>query len=171
MPMQIPPLRERKEDIPILATHILAKRRGAAKTFGGDESAYPTSISTRAMSTLQSYAWPGNIRELENVLSRAAILCDGEIIHTRDLDGVGLPSEGRFGVPAKPVHSGDLATPAVDSSLSLKEQVAHAVAQVERAAITEALSKSRGSVTKAAKALGISRATIYNKLRNYEIEA
>ncbi|MGN6106030.1 MAG: sigma-54-dependent transcriptional regulator, partial [Kofleriaceae bacterium] len=80
VPIQVPPLRERKEDIPQLAAHILARRRGAAKSFAGNEARYPTQITAKALARLQSYRWPGNIRELENVLSRAAILCDGETI-------------------------------------------------------------------------------------------
>src|SRR3569623_1063288 len=86
VPIQVPPLRERKEDIPLLAAHILARRRGAAKTFAGNETRYPTQITAKARSRLQSYRWPGNIRELENVLSRAAILCDGAAIRSHDLD-------------------------------------------------------------------------------------
>ncbi|MCA9677799.1 MAG: sigma-54-dependent Fis family transcriptional regulator, partial [Myxococcales bacterium] len=91
VPIQVPPLRERKEDIPLLAAHILARRRGAAKTFAGGEARYPTSVTPGALVRLCGYHWPGNIRELENVLSRAAILCDGEKIRADDLDLVGLP--------------------------------------------------------------------------------
>src|SRR5579862_6751061 len=93
VPIQVPPLRERREDIPLLAAHILARRRGAAKTVGGR---YPTQISPGAMQRLLAYHWPGNIRELENVLSRAAILCDGDTIRSHDLDMLG---QGR-GQPA-----------------------------------------------------------------------
>ncbi|MGE3543613.1 MAG: sigma-54-dependent transcriptional regulator, partial [Kofleriaceae bacterium] len=77
VPIQVPPLRERKEDIPMLSAHILARRRGAAKSFAGSEARYPTQITAQALARLANYRWPGNIRELENVLSRAAILCDG----------------------------------------------------------------------------------------------
>src|SRR6185295_7458901 len=90
VPIQVPPLRERKEAIPSLAAHILAKRRGAAKSFAGSETPYPTQMTAKALARLQSYRWPGNIRELENVLSRAAILCDGETIRSHDLDMLGL---------------------------------------------------------------------------------
>ncbi|MEJ7600854.1 MAG: sigma-54 dependent transcriptional regulator, partial [Kofleriaceae bacterium] len=90
VPIQVPPLRERKEDIPALAAHILARRRGAAKSFAGNETPYPTQVTAKALQRLQTYRWPGNIRELENVLSRAAILCDGEIIRSHDLDMLGL---------------------------------------------------------------------------------
>jgi two-component system response regulator HydG len=85
VPIQVPPLRERKEDIPLLAAHILARRRGAAKSFAGQEARYPTQITAKALHRLMAYRWPGNIRELENVLSRAAILCDGEMIRSQDI--------------------------------------------------------------------------------------
>jgi DNA-binding NtrC family response regulator len=165
MPMQVPPLRERKGDIPLLAAHILAKRRGAAKNFAGDESQYPSKISARAMQTLQGYQWPGNIRELENVLSRAAILCDGLEIHSSDLDGAGLASDSGA--------KSEWAPPEIDAGegRSLKEMVDTTVETVERAAIASALEKSQGSATKAAKLLGISRATIYNKLQTYGLRS
>ena len=117
------------------------------------------------MQTLQGYHWPGNIRELENVLSRAAILCDGLEIHSSDLDGAGLASES--GVKA------EWSPPEIDASdgRSLKEMVDTTVETVERAAIASALEKSQGSATKAAKLLGISRATIYNKLQAYGLRS
>ncbi len=165
MPMQVPPLRERKGDIPLLVAHILAKRRGAAKNFAGDESQYPSQISARALRLLQGYQWPGNIRELENVLSRAAILCDGLEIHTSDLEGAGLLVEGNAKALWTPPEMD------TDEARSLKEMVDATVEAVERAAISSALEKSAGSATKAAKLLGISRATIYNKLQAYGLRS
>lgn len=161
MPMQVPPLRDRRDDIPLLVAHILAKRSGAAKNFAGDESKYPSKVSPRALLKLQGYHWPGNIRELENVLSRAAILCDGQEIHTTDLEGAGLLVEGA--VAPEPI------LPEIKTleGRSLKELVDTTIQAVEREAISRALKKSDGSATKAAKLLGISRATIYNKLNAY----
>ncbi|MBL4633423.1 MAG: sigma-54-dependent Fis family transcriptional regulator, partial [Kofleriaceae bacterium] len=160
MPMQVPPLRERREDIPLLAMHILAKRFGAAKNFGGGEVKYPSRISQRAMAKLVGYKWPGNIRELENVLSRAALLCDGHEIHSSDLAGAGLNASSS---PASLVAVDIEAT----AGRSLKELLDETVEMVERSAIGSAMEKSEGSATKAAKLLGISRATVYNKLRKY----
>src|SRR5258706_4593967 len=85
VPIQVPPLRDGKEDIPQLPAPILARLRGAAKSFAGNEARYPGQITAKALSRLQGYRWPGNIRGLENVLSRAAILCDGEMIRSHDL--------------------------------------------------------------------------------------
>jgi two-component system response regulator HydG len=165
VPVQVPPLRERKEDIALLAAYIIAKRRGAAKTFAGDESRYPSRISPGAMERLAAYRWPGNIRELENVLSRAAILCDGETIHSDDLDlvGLGAPQQRPTGTEAPALE--------VDAAAGrpLKAVVEAAVGRVERKAILNALERASGSPTKAARLLGISRASIYNKIKEYQI--
>ena len=169
-PIQVPPLRERKEDIPLLAAHILAKRRGAAKSFAGGEVPYPTQITAKALQRLASYRWPGNIRELENVLSRAAILCDGEMIRTHDLDMIGLdrPPGGQNGR-----DDGDdrVELPAIDLSRigegeGLKELADRAVRAVERAAIASVLRRDRNPAV-AARRLGISRASIYTKMKTY----
>ena len=159
VPIQVPPLRERKEDIPILAAHILARRRGAAKTFAGGEARYPTSVTPNALARLTAYHWPGNIRELENVLSRAAILCDGEKIRSDDLDLVGLG--------AGPGDGGSDAAAPVRLDGNLKSLLEQTVRSVERGAIEQALAREGGSPAKAARALGISRASIYNKIKEY----
>jgi two-component system response regulator HydG len=158
VPIQVPPLRERKEDIPILTAHILARRRGAAKTFAGGEARYPTSVTPGALARLTAYHWPGNIRELENVLSRAAILCDGEKIRSDDLDlvGLGAPVETSGGEDAPVRFAGNL-----------KATIEHTVRSVERAAIEQALAREGGSPARAARVLGISRASVYAKIKEY----
>jgi two-component system response regulator HydG len=170
VPIQVPPLRERREDIPILAMHILARRRGAAKTFAGGEARYPTKISAGAMARLYAYHWPGNIRELENVLSRAAILCDGEEIRADDLDLVGL----NVNATSSASDSAGIRLDAlVDAAAGrpLKAVVEDTVRTVERQAIIEALERCEGSPARAAKVLGISRASIYNKLKEYGLQS
>ena len=158
VPIQVPPLRERREDIPLLAGHILARRRGAAKTSAG-AGRYPTALAQDALARLMSYAWPGNIRELENVLSRAAILCDGERIRAADLDLAGL-------APTATV-SATRASARLTAGRTLKDLVDDAAHAVERAAIEEALTESGHSPTRAARLLGISRASIYAKMKSY----
>jgi DNA-binding NtrC family response regulator len=174
VPIQVPPLRERKEDIPQLAAHILARRRGAAKSFGGGEARYPTQITAKALARLQAYRWPGNIRELENVLSRAAILCDGETIRSHDLDMLGLDRPA--GAPAGPAAEADrVELPAIDlerlgDGEGLKDLTDRAVRTVERAAIAAALRRDRNPAL-AARRLGISRASIYTKMKAYGLGA
>jgi two-component system, NtrC family, response regulator HydG len=172
VPVQVPPLRERKDDIPRLTAHILARRRGAAKSFGGAQVRYPTQITAKALARLMSYPWPGNIRELENVLSRAAILCDGEMIRADDLDLVGLP-----GGPAAGKGGGEagdrLELPTLDvgmlrDGVSLKELVEQSTRLVEQAALRWALREEKTPAA-AARRLGISRAGIYNKMKEYGI--
>ncbi|MBK7538037.1 MAG: sigma-54-dependent Fis family transcriptional regulator [Myxococcales bacterium] len=170
VPVQVPPLRERKDDIPRLTAHILARRRGAAKSFGGAQVRYPTQITAKALARLMTYAWPGNIRELENVLSRAAILCDGEVIRADDLDLVGLP--GAPALPA-PASRDRLELPSVElgvlgQGLGLKQLVEQSTRQVEQAAIRWALEEEK-SPAAAARRLGISRAGIYSKMKEYGI--
>jgi DNA-binding NtrC family response regulator len=172
VPIQVPPLRERKEDIPQLTAHILARRRGAAKSFAGNEARYPTQVTAKALARLESYRWPGNIRELENVLSRAAILCDGETIRSHDLDmlGSGKVPGGAASANAEPDR---VELPAVDLARlgdgeGLKDLLDRAVRSVERAAIAAALRAER-SPAAAAKRLGISRASIYQKMKTYAL--
>jgi two-component system, NtrC family, response regulator HydG len=173
VPIQVPPLRERKEDIPLLAAHILAKRRGAAKSFAGSEAPYPTQMTAKALARLQTYRWPGNIRELENVLSRAAILCDGETIRSHDLAMLGLDASNVSGK-----HSSEderIEIPAIDLARlgdgeGLKDITDRAVRAVERAAIAAALRSDRNPAA-AAKRLGISRASIYTKMKTYGLGA
>jgi DNA-binding NtrC family response regulator len=174
VPIQVPPLRERKDDIPLLAAHILARRRGAAKSFAGNEARYPTQITARALARLATYRWPGNIRELENVLSRAAILCDGETIRSHDLDLVGLGRDrARTGGDDNPDDDRVELAIALDrlgDGESLKDVADRALRTVERAAIAAALRRDRNPAA-AARRLGISRASIYTKMKAYNLGA
>ncbi len=144
VPVELPPLRERKEDIPLLVAHVLARRKSAGPR--------PSRIAPDALALLGAYRWPGNIRELENVIERAAILSDGEEIRARDLP----PLDGVAG-PAAPDDGPLVPKP-------LKDLVAEATARIERRAILEALQQEAGSPSRAAKRLGISRSSLYNKL-------
>ncbi len=114
-------------------------------------------VSSEALARLAAYPWPGNIRELENVLSRAALLCDGVEIRPQDLPPLGVHDPG-----------GSLTSGAADGR-PLKEIVADAIRAVERQAIHDALARAEGSPAKAARMLGISRASIYTKLKDYGI--
>jgi DNA-binding NtrC family response regulator len=174
VPIQVPPLRERKEDIPLLAAHILAKRRGAAKSFAGNEARYPTQITAKALMRLGAYRWPGNIRELENVLSRAAILCDGEMIRSHDLDMLGLDRPVGTANPGSD-NEDRVELPAIElerlgDGEGLKDLTDRAVRAVERAALAAALRREPNPAL-AAKLLGISRASIYTKMKTYGLAA
>ncbi len=149
-PLEVPPLRERREDIPVLVAHFLGRRHGR-----------PSRISAEALARLVSYGWPGNIRELENVVERAAILCESEEIRPQDLPTI----EGGAGGGPDGVFGGEVAL-----GRPLKEVVADAVRAVERQALRDALRRCDGSPARAARLLGISRASFYNKLKTHGIQ-
>jgi DNA-binding NtrC family response regulator len=133
----VPPLRDRREDIPALA-HAFLKR--AATRLKKDV----TSISPDAMTTLMSYGWPGNVRELEHAIERAVIVASGSSIKVRE-----LPPEVSQKSRSRPT----------DDSLDLKAQ--------ERALIERALDRYRGNRKQAAEALKISTVTLWRKMKDY----
>jgi two-component system, NtrC family, response regulator HydG len=146
VPLSLPPLRERREDIPLLADHFLALyREKNRKPLRG--------ISGKALDLLVRYDWPGNIRELENCIERAVILSRDEVLVPADLPPqirMLSPEEGKdaFAIPA---------------GMSLEE--------VERALIVKTLDETGGNRTRASEILGINRRTLQNKLKQYGLNA
>lgn len=145
--LQLPPLRERLEDIPFLAEHFIEKY---AEGCGGEAMR----IGPDAMRSLMAYGWPGNIRELENAIERATILCEGGII-----DNNGLPPAVRSAAELP-------ATGNEDEDLSIKR----AEDAIERNLIRKALAKTGGNRTQAAKILEISHRSLLYKLKEFGIE-
>lgn len=142
--IDVPPLRGRKPDIPLLVASFLNKRM---------KSKVKKKISASSMEILMEYDWPGNIRELENVIERAAILCRNDTIEPQDLS---LPSTPM----ALPGGSGS--NDKIGSALALKE--------IERFHIEGVLRSFRGNKAESAKVLGISLKTLYTKLQQYQIK-
>ena len=140
-PIVIPPLRERREDIPLLARHFLDRHGArAGKSVEG--------ISTAAMSMLLQYDWPGNVRELENSIERAVLLETGAILQVAS-----LPPQ------LSPIAADPRAPETATAVLTLKE--------AERKAVVHALEVADHNVERAARPLGISRATLYRKLKKH----
>jgi Nif-specific regulatory protein len=162
VPLSIPPLRERREDIPLLVEHILRKfNERLKKAIEG--------VSAEAMERLVAYGWPGNIRELENVLERTLLFCDGPRIRLQDLPAE-LGAAPAAGVSAPPVAaSSSSALPASMSSApqSLKDIVRAETERVERELIMKALEETGGNVTQAAKLLKISRKSLQMKMKEF----
>jgi DNA-binding NtrC family response regulator len=143
--IEIPPLRDRKQDIPVLVASFLANRM---------KTKVKTSISARAMEVLVDYDWPGNIRELENVIERAAILCHNSVIEPQDFS---LPN-----APSSTLGSGSRGDQKIGTALALKE--------IEHLHIEGVLRAFRGNKAESAKILGISLKTLYTKIQQYQIK-
>jgi len=139
--VKLPPLRDRKSDIPILVTAFLEK-------FSDPQGPVRT-ISEDAMRRLIAYDWPGNVRELENAIERAVALGSGPILHVGD-----LPSNLQYPTTER--------TPDKDEILPLEE--------LERRAILRTLRETGGDKLSAARMLGIGKTTLYRKLKQYDLE-
>ncbi|MCK6505335.1 sigma-54 dependent transcriptional regulator [Myxococcota bacterium] len=147
IPIRLPPLRERVEDIPLLVEHFLAKfNTRLGKAVRG--------VTPEAMAALMAYRWPGNIRELENLMERSVLLADAPTLAARDLPGLGSPALEDD--PGEDVEE-----------LGLKDYVRVYTARLERARIQRALEQEDGNVTRASRRLGISRKSLQTKMKEY----
>jgi DNA-binding NtrC family response regulator len=138
----MPPLREIREDIPLLANHFLAKYKHT-------ESDAAAEVSPEAMAKMMAYHWPGNVRQLENVIQRALALGGNETIQITD-----LPNE----IAQQTSH-----VAAANADLNLKA--------LEKNAICRALENTNGNKVEAAKLLGVNPTTVYRKMAKYNINA
>lgn len=151
VPMTLPPLRDRREDIAILAAHFVEKLRD--RTCSG-----VTSISDAALARLESYPWPGNVRELENVIEQALVMADDEVLDAGDLPTL-KPPEGPMPAGAETTLSA--------SGMDLNRFVE----SVEERLLRQALEQAEGVKAEAARLLGLKPSALYYKLEKYGIEA
>jgi DNA-binding NtrC family response regulator len=149
--LEIPPLRERAEDIPLLVTHFLNKYARPNQP--------PKKVSPEAMERLITYRWPGNIRELENVVEVSAITTVSDTICLENLSARVLGTQHE----EKPRFEIDLKQP-------LPYYLKIATEQIEREYIMKALEKSRGNVGRCAELCGLSRRSISGKISQYTID-
>jgi two-component system response regulator HydG len=152
--LKIPPLRERRSDIPLLAVYFLArmeKETGKARTFS-DES----------LRVMQEYDWPGNVRELENAIERACALSSGPVLHMGD-----LPTQLQNYRMHKSVEAAATAGGEVQQITAGGEIVS--IAEMEKQAILGTIRQLKGDKLMAAKLLGIGKTTLYRKLKEYSI--
>ena len=147
IPIYVPPLRDRAEDIPLLAEHFVAD-------FALEYGRRAQTLEPGAMARLQSYRWPGNVRELRNVIERVVIMAPGDVITEKDLaflaaDSIaGQPPE-ETGAPAVPLYT--------------------ARDQFERDYILQALANQQGNISRTAEILGVERSNLYRKMRSFGI--
>jgi DNA-binding NtrC family response regulator len=138
--IELPPLRERAEDIPVLADHFM---RTYARKYGRPIRR----LSPEAMAAIVAYPWPGNVRSLRHALERAVILCEGDTLRL-----------------------GDFPLPRVDRGMAAADEAgrpATTLAEVERQTIAGALQRHAGNVSHAAKELGITRTSLYRRMDKY----
>ena len=157
--LPLPPLRERADDIPLLSGYLVDR---VASRMGKP----PRKISAGALEALMTYPFPGNIRELENILERALIYCEVDEITVADIDlhrGAEKPAVVAESPPASSSAASGPSVPTVPPP-------ADSLVDIERNAIRQALAKWGGNRTKAALELGISRRTIINKIHLYGLE-
>jgi DNA-binding NtrC family response regulator len=144
IPIHVPPLRERRDDIPVLVEHFIRRHAGrAGKRIDG--------IEPQAMAALVNAAWPGNVREIENTIERAVVLSPQPIIRLRDITLVGAVSTAPPGLP----------------SLVLKQNLDW----TERETVRRALESARGVKKDAAEAMGISQRAFSYYLAKHRLEA
>ena len=141
VPLRVPALRERVEEIPLIARHLLTQ-------LAADQGRSQMELSPEAEKSLQDYSWPGNIRELRNIVERALLLSEGRLITASDLylEVLGSP-----------------AAPTMDSTLTLEE--------MERLHIERVLKEEGNHVERAAARLGLPRSSLYQKIKKYRIDS
>jgi two-component system response regulator AtoC len=156
VPIALPPLRERTGDIPALVEHFVAK-------FNERLGRHVEELTPAALDTLAAYPWPGNIRELENIIERTVLFADAPTIDASD-----LPPEitAKAGGATEAVRQATLDT---DGDVSMKDVVKKATAQIERDLIVRALDETEGNVTHAARRLKISRKSLQIKMKDLGI--
>lgn len=160
VPLHLPPLRDRRDDIPLLVDHFVDKYQHRLNKA-------VTRVDDAARAALARYTWPGNIRELENVIERAALFCEGGVITVDELPNALRESSPpvRFEVESPASAAPGAATPVGP----LKEIVKQHTESLEKDLIKRALEETNGNVTKAARRLEISRKSLQNKMKELKL--
>ncbi len=149
-PIFLPPLRERREDLPLLVDHFLDRvSRGSGKP--------PRQLSAEALRAMMAYHWPGNVRELEHAIERAVLLSEGEMITIHDLP------------PEIAAPKDELTVTLPGSGVDLKGTVGRVIREAETKLIRRALAESGNNHSEAARILGISRRALLYKLKQYSL--
>src|SRR4051812_1407792 len=162
-PINLPPLRDRLDDLPVLASHFVSK-------FSRQMGVANSGASAEAIAKLREYNWPGNVRELENIIERAMILARGQQLGAVHLDfgRRGQTTGNQSG--SVPIHA--ITTPSSPIPVVAEDgkSLAERLLDSERKEIIAAVDKSRGNIASAARTLGINRSTLYYRLRKHGLE-
>jgi DNA-binding NtrC family response regulator len=183
-PIEAPPLRDRKEDLPALVQRFIAR-------FNAEEGRTVRGASPTTMQMLMDFDWPGNVRQLENSVFRAVILCEGDLLHPEDfpqISGMKPLVAANDATPANvPVPANDhhvmVAQAALTAAFAQADETSMApvavfdaeghlrqLEQIERDLIELAIDHYAGHMSEVARRLGIGRSTLYRKLREYGLE-
>ena len=168
--VHIPPLRERREDIPLLVNYFLQK-------FAKDQKSAPKSVASGVSKLLEKYHWPGNVRELENVIRRALVMAKGEAILPGDLPSEITGQGASLGAGAVLLtDSGDGVTSDIAAlarqlfQWARRDPKLRVIPAVERELVIQALKEAEGNQVHAAKLLGITRATLRKRVEKFGIQ-
>jgi two-component system, NtrC family, response regulator AtoC len=163
--LRLPPLRDRKGDVALLARHFLRKY---ASKYGRDV----TEIADTTLMHLEEYDWPGNVRELENVMARAVIISQAHVLLPETVDLGSQPVFRRHEelVTAETAGGSPVTPQAAPTTATGGLRLSDAIQQMEVDMIRKALHESGGNKTKAAQILGISRKSLFNKIRDYKLQ-
>ena len=187
-PIEVPPLRQRREDIPALITHFIEK-------YNASENRSIRGVQHHVMEVLQAYNWPGNVRELENTVFRAVVLCEGAWLSPADFPSLGVEFTEAGIETAPPVTEEDNAAPPqhyevaetaastpqtdphygdyqVADDVHILDQEGHLrnLSDIERDLIAMAIDKYDGQMSEVARRLGIGRSTLYRKVQEQGID-
>jgi DNA-binding NtrC family response regulator len=164
-PITVPPLRTRREDIPELARHFLAR-------FAAEEGKRVGAIDAEALALLTGHAWPGNVRQLENAIFRAVVLAEGETLGVNEFPQLARATKGDDVLPAIDLHEDpptapraiELTTTANSLPLTDAQEHVRTLDEIESDVIRFAISHYRGQMSEVARRLRIGRSTLYRKL-------
>jgi DNA-binding NtrC family response regulator len=179
-PIMVPPLRDRKEDIPALVNHFITK-------LSAEEGRKVHGITNSALSMLHAYAWPGNVRQIENTVFRAIVLCETDTLDVQDFPQIAALVDGfEVKIPPAPVPAphtlrrpdGNNQVQAAQVSdgnaigVSIVTEGGHirTLEEVEADMIKLAMHRYRGQMSEVARKLGIGRSTLYRKMRDLGLE-
>jgi DNA-binding NtrC family response regulator len=173
-PILLPPLRDRKDDIPALVQHFVTR-------IAAEEGRKVRGVQPNALNMLMAYAWPGNVRQLENTVFRAIVLCESDMLDVQDFPQIASLVEGYdVVVPPAPVAAAPQPARATGGQVSDGSALGIPIVtdgghirkleDVEADMIKLALHRYRGQMSEVARKLGIGRSTLYRKMRDFGLE-